>query len=243
MLARAGLGEPDLECGSHWPSHAGTASAMSRAGTEPSQLHNNCSGKHAGMLAFAGHRGMATKGYIDRHHGVQQAVAAVIGDLCGVDADAQPCGIDGCSLPTWALPLHALALGFARFATGEAMTAGRAAACRRIARAVFAHPFMVAGTGRFCTAFMETFPGRAFVKTGAEGVFCGFVPGEGLGFALKVDDGASRASEVAVAALLGGLGTVNPAAAPHLFEPVLLNRRAIGTGTIRPVGPLGDRKR
>jgi L-asparaginase II len=242
MLAKAGLGEPDLECGSHWPSYGPATNAMIRSGTEPCQLHNNCSGKHSGMLAFASHRGIPTKGYVGRDHPVQQAMAAVLKDLCDVDPAGQPCGIDGCSIPTWGLPLRALALGFARFATGHGLSGPRAAACRRIAAAVFAHPFMVAGTGRFCTEFMEAFPARAFVKTGAEGVFCGFVPEQGLGFALKVDDGATRASEAATAALLHRIGAITAAdiaGAPSLFVTPVLTRRGAEAGTIRAVGPLG----
>jgi L-asparaginase II len=242
MLAKAGLGEPDLECGSHWPSYGPAANAMIRSGAEPSQLHNNCSGKHSGMLAFAAHRGIPTKGYVGRDHPVQQAMVAVLKDLCGVDPAGQPCGIDGCSIPTWGMPLRALALGFARFATGQGMGEVRAAACRRIAAAVFAHPFMVAGTGRFCTEFMDAFPARAVVKPCDEGVFSGFVPGEGLGFARKVDDGATRASQVATAALLRRIGAVTAAdiaGAPSLFATPVLTRRGAEAGMIRAVGPLG----
>lgn len=122
------------------------------------------------------------------------------------------------------------------------MSDTRAAACRRIEAAVFAHPFMVAGSGRFCTRFMEAFPARAFVKTGAEGVFCGFVPEQGLGFALKVDDGATRASETATAALLHRIDAVTDAdiaRAPELFTPPILTRKGVEAGVIRAVGPLG----
>lgn len=242
MLAKAGLGEQDLECGSHWPSYGPATNAMVRSGAEPCQLHNNCSGKHSGMLAFAAHSGLRTRGYVDREHPVQQAMAGVLKDLCDVDPVGQPCGVDGCSIPTWGYPLRALALGFARYATGEGMSEARAAACRRIAAAVFAHPFMVAGSGRFCTDLMEAFPSRAFVKGGAEGVYCGFVPDQGVGFALKVDDGATRASESATAALLRKIGAISAAdiaGAPSLFATPVLTRRGVEAGTIRPVGPLG----
>jgi L-asparaginase II len=129
---------------------------------------------------------------------VQRLIAKTMGELCGIDLDAQPCGIDGCSVPTWAIPLRNLAQGFARF------TAPEFAAAQRIIAAVRAHPVMVAGTGDFDTLIMEAVP-RVFVKTGAEGVYCACVPHAGLGIALKIDDGASRASEVAIASVLAGL--------------------------------------
>ncbi len=198
MLRKAGLSEDFYECGAHWPSEPRAARALVEAGERPRPIHNNCSGKHAGMLALAKRLGVEPKGYTRRDHPVQLAVAKALGELCDVDADAVPCGIDGCSVPTWAVPLGNLARGFARLASG-----GRAAG-GRIVQAVRAHPFMVAGTDRFCTRLMQAVP-RAFVKTGAEGVFCGAVPHAGLGIAVKCDDGAGRASEAAMAAILASL--------------------------------------
>jgi L-asparaginase II len=122
-------------------------------------------------------------------HPVQRTIAAALRELCGIDPDAQPCGIDGCSVPTWAMPLEAWARGFARFASGTGLTPERQRAARRIMAAVRNHPFLVAGSDRFCTNLMQAVP-RAFVKTGAEGVFCGAVPHAGFGLAVKCDDGA-----------------------------------------------------
>lgn len=241
MLSRIGLGESDLECGGHWPSHFASSLDLARAGGEPGALHNNCSGKHSGMLALARQIGAPAAGYVEREHMVQKTVASVIDDLCGEVTATAPCGTDGCSVPTWAIPVKNLARGFARFATGDGMGEQRAAACRRIEKAVFAHPFMVAGSGRYCTQFMEAFPGAAFVKTGAEGVFCGLVPSSGLGITVKCDDGASRAAEVIMSAVLRRAGAITDAdteKAPELFVPVLRNRRDIAVGVIRPAGPL-----
>jgi L-asparaginase II len=204
MLAKAGMSEEQYECGPHWPSELAIQHDMVRRHEEPRSIHNNCSGKHAGMLALARHLDASAAGYIRIDHPVQRAVAKVMGELCDIDIDAQPHGIDGCSVPTWAIPLRNLALGFARFGSGAGLDATRAAACRRIIAAVRAHPFMVAGSNRFCTRVMERVP-RAFVKGGAEGVYCGVVPHAGLGIALKCDDGAHRASETAMAALLASL--------------------------------------
>lgn len=204
MLAKAGNAEDLYECGAHWPGETQALYAMIRERKEPGAIHNNCSGKHAGMLALARRLGADPHGYTAISHPVQQAIAKTIGELCDVDVSRQPCGIDGCSVPTWAIPLRQLALGFARFASGTGLTASRQAAAQRIIAAIRAHPFMVAGTGRFCTRLMTEVP-RAFVKTGAEGVFCGCVLHAGIGIALKCDDGASRASEAAMAAVLARL--------------------------------------
>jgi L-asparaginase II len=204
MLAKAGMSEAQYECGAHWPYDVSTQRDLVRHAQEPRPIHNNCSGKHAGMLALARQIGVPVEGYTRIDHPVQRAVARIMSELCDVDVDAQPHGIDGCSVPTWAVPLRNLALGFARFASGATLGESRKAACRRIIAAVRAHPFMVSGTNRFCTRVMQSVP-RAFVKTGAEGVFCGAVPHAGLGIALKCDDGASRASEAAMAAVMASL--------------------------------------
>jgi L-asparaginase II len=157
--------------------------------------------------------------------------------MCDVDADTLPCGIDGCSVPTWAIPLRNMALGFARLASGEGLSAERKAAAARIIAAVRAHPFMVAGTDRFCTRLMTKVP-RAFVKTGAEGVFCGAVPHAGLGIALKCDDGAGRASEAGFAAVLAALDVWTPeekAALASFSHATLKNWRKTEVGEVKAV--------
>jgi L-asparaginase II len=204
MLVKVGMSETQYECGAHWPTDFSAQRDLVRHAQEPSAIHNNCSGKHAGMLALARQIEAPAQGYTRLDHPVQRAVARTMSELCDVDIDAQPHGIDGCSVPTWAVPLRNLALGFARFGSGATLSESRKAACRRIVEAVRAHPFMVAGTNRFCTRLMQAVP-RAFIKTGAEGVFCGAVPHAGLGIALKCDDGATRASESAMAALMASL--------------------------------------
>jgi L-asparaginase II len=198
MLHKAGNDESLYECGAHWPIDIPAQRNLAKQGSDALAVHNNCSGKHAGMLALARQLGADPHDYVKREHPVQRAIAATIGRMCGCDADHQPCGIDGCSVPTWALPIRAMALGFAR------LTDPANAAAARIIAAVRAHPFMVAGTGRFDTDLMKVLP-RVFVKTGAEGVYCGCVPHAGLGIALKCDDGAGRAAEMAMAATLAHL--------------------------------------
>jgi L-asparaginase II len=237
MLAKCGLGPESYECGTHWPGSEEAAHALARSGHEPGPIHNNCSGKHAGMLALALTLGADPHGYTRPEHPVQHAVARVLSDLCDCDMSTAPRAIDGCSVPTWAIPLSGLALGFARFASGEGLGEIRRAAARRIIEAVRAHPFMVGGTGSFCTELMRQVP-RAFVKTGAEGVYCGCVPHAGLGLALKCDDGASRAAEVTTAAVLAGLdawGEGERGALAELTRHILYNRNRFEVGEVRAV--------
>jgi L-asparaginase II len=236
-LARLGLGDGDLECGAHYPSHEPSMRALVAAGETPQNAHNNCSGKHTAMLATARHMDEPTRGYSKIGHPVQQRVIATIAEMSGCDLSDAPVGIDGCSLPNVALPLRGLARAMARFAAPETLEPARAEACRRLAAGIAAHPLMIAGHGRACSAIIAALKGRVTVKTGAEGVFVAAVHEKGLGVALKVADGASRASEVAVIAVLRHLGVVDDATWQGLAEfaaPVLRNRRDLAVGTIRP---------
>ena len=233
MLHAAGLDKSTLQCGSQWPSHSASAAALSAAGDKPSALHNNCSGKHAGFLAVARHNGFLIEGYVKPDHPVQRLVRDVLESLTGAAHLADECGIDGCSIPTYAVPLSALATGFARFGSSRGVAPDRAAAARRIFAAAIAEPFYIAGTGRFCTEAITAMKGEALVKTGAEGVFCGAMPDAGLGIAIKCDDGASRAAETVMANLLLVLGRQDNAALRRWANPPLLNRRNIPIGEIR----------
>jgi len=205
MLAAAGLDASALACGAHWPLHQASARALARTGGTASALHNNCSGKHAGFLCAACAMSADTRGYEAADHPVQRAVKAALEDLTGAAIPDERRAIDGCAVPTWALPLAGLARAFARFGTGQGLAAGRAAAAARLRRACAAKPWFVAGSGRFCTDLMTHFGERVFVKTGAEGVFSGALPEQGLGIAVKCDDGQGRAAEVAIAAVIAGL--------------------------------------
>ncbi|MFM2067910.1 MAG: hypothetical protein RLZZ584_2819, partial [Pseudomonadota bacterium] len=211
LLARLGLDEDVLECGAHAPSHLDSAYALVREGRPFTALNNNCSGKHSGFVCLgcllarqAGAEPRAfMRGYVEPQHPVMREVGAALGAATGVDVERAPRGRDGCSIPTYALPLRALALGFARFATGQGLSAAHAAAALRLRRAVAAEPHMVAGTGRFDTRVMQALGERVFCKVGAEAVYCAALPGRGWGVAIKVDDGTNaRAVEVAMAAVL-----------------------------------------
>ncbi len=236
MLAAAGLDVAALECGTHWPSHQPAALALARAAQTPTALHNNCSGKHAGFICLACAMGVDHHGYVTQSHRVQQEVRAAMENLAGAGLSEDACGTDGCSIPTWAVPLSALALAFARFATGHGLAPERAKAAQRLREACAAKPFFVAGTGRFCTRLMELLGARVLVKTGAEGVFCGALPDQGLGFAVKCDDGAGRAAEVITAALVARflrLGAAEGTALDELVNPKLRNWNGITVGEIR----------
>jgi len=202
MLEKAGRGEKCLECGSHWPTSSSAARALAAAGRAPGPLHNNCSGKHAGFICTAVATGRDPSGYVSPEHSTMRDVTQAVGAVTGINLAGQTPAVDGCSIPTYKMPLRALAAGFARFGTGTRMPEGFAAASARLRRAVAENPVMIAGAGRFDTVVAEALGEAAFVKLGAEGVYCGALPALGLGFALKCDDGAARAAEVATAALL-----------------------------------------
>ncbi len=168
-------------------------------------MHNNCSGKHCGFLSFAHHQGIDPKGYIDHQHPVQQAVNDAMGRMMDLKITDHPMGIDGCSIPTYALPLTNLAMAFARFGTGEQLPDDWQKACHSLYQAMVTEPFYVAGSERHCTKVMQAYGGQVACKTGAEGVFGAAIPHLGLGIALKALDGNSRAAEVALNVLLDHL--------------------------------------
>jgi len=235
MLAKAGLDLSALCCGVHWPLSQSAAHALARTGA-PSALHNNCSGKHAGFLCLACALGTGHADYWRPEHPVQRAVHATLQDLTGAALAEDDRAIDGCSVPTWAVPLEKLALAFAKFGTGERVSADRAQAAARLRRACAQKPWYVAGSGRFCTAIMELLGERVFVKTGAEGVYCAAFPEQGVGVAIKCDDGAGRAAEAIMAALIARhvpLTADEEAALSRFTHPVLRNWNGIEVGRLR----------
>jgi len=199
------MSSAQLECGSHWPLYQPAAIALSQSGVQACSVHNNCSGKHCGFLSFAHHQGIDPKGYIDHQHPVQQAVNDAMGRMMDLKISDHPMGIDGCSIPTYALPLPNLAMAFARFGTGEQLPDDWQKACHSLYQAMVTEPFYVAGSERHCTKVMQAYGGQVACKTGAEGVFGAAIPHLGLGIALKALDGNSRAAEVALNVLLDHL--------------------------------------
>jgi L-asparaginase II len=202
LLTRMGLSAADLECGAHAPTNAVAREALRASGAQPSALHNNCSGKHSGMLSVALAMGVPTAGYVTREHAVQQAVRAAVEAVIGEGLTEGKCGTDGCSIPTFAAPLRAFALGFARMSTGQGISGELASAAQRLFDAATSHPHLVAGTGHADTLLMTAFKGRLMQKVGAEGVQCGAIRDKGWGYALKCDDGNIAASQAMLAGML-----------------------------------------
>lgn len=242
MLARAGQDETALECGTHWSGDERMLIAQARSIEAPNALHNNCSGKHAGFVCTACHTGTRLKGYVGYDHPVQAQIRAVMADLTGAALGTDTCGTDGCSIPTYAIPLRRLAHGFAKMATGTGISAARAKASKRLIEACMAEPFYVAGTKRACTRLMRTAPGRIFAKTGAEGVFCAAIPEQGIAIALKCEDGTTRAAEAMVAATLARFFTDEPELHAALMAQAnrpVKSRIGAEVGAIRVSGELG----
>ncbi|MFL5383440.1 MAG: asparaginase [Longimicrobiaceae bacterium] len=234
ILEKAGVTSEALACGPHPPFDDEAQRLLAEAGLEPGRLHNNCSGKHAGMMVLARARGWDPAGYERPEHPVQQRILSEVARWTRMPVEAIGLATDGCGVPCFALPLRQMALSFAAFAA--AVRAGE-----RGPSVVFAamteHPGMVAGCGRVCTALMRQAHGRLFAKVGAEGVYCVGVPGAELGIALKVEDGAARAVAPAILGVLRELDLISEDdyGALHSFAYAeLLNTRGEPVGQIRP---------
>jgi L-asparaginase II len=244
MLDRIGLSESDLLCGPQIPYSEPVARQLDREGRAPSQLHNNCSGKHTGMLATAVHRGLSLEDYVNPAHPIQRAIVGAFVRLTGLD-DTLPTAIDGCSAPTFGVPLRSIAIAFARLANpagAEGMDPTTAEASKRLVSAMIAHPEMIGGTqGRFDTDLLRASHGKLVCKVGAEAVYSvGVLPCEryprGLGIAIKVDDGSYRGMGPAVIETLAQLSVLDEAEIGELasyHRPNVDNRRSLVVGEIR----------
>ncbi|MDG1500249.1 MAG: asparaginase [Planctomycetota bacterium] len=210
LLGRLGLDSGHLLCGATAPGDPNVRRQLFASGESPSALHHNCSGKHAAFLALAAHLGDAPASYLDPASAGQAAVRGAMVDMCDLlDGDWET-AIDGCSAPTFRLPLHKLALGLARVANPDDLTAARREACNSLTAAVAAHPELVAGNHkRLCTALSRVTGGRLFPKVGAEAIYVIGVRGADRGLALKVDDGNLVAMNRIVLGLLEKLKLVS----------------------------------
>ena len=205
MLRKAGSTPSQLECGTHRPFDEASSRDLDARGMPATPLHNNCSGKHAGFLCVARALDTDPTGYTESEHPVMREVRRALAATTGVSHDAGNRGTDGCSIPTFAIPLLAVATGFARLGTGTGLSDTLARAAARIRAAVAAYPECMAGAGRFDTLVNAAGGGTILCKCGAEGTGAAALPTLGLGIAVKIDDGASRAVEVVMATLLGSL--------------------------------------
>ena len=242
-LRRLGLNGEHLVCGPHSPLDPVAAADLLARGDPPNRLHNNCSGKHAGFLTLARHLGVPADGYGDPRHPVQRRVLGVLAGMTGADAEHAVIAVDGCGVPVMAMSLRELARGFSRLADPGRLPAMRSAAVRRVCEAMTSHPLLIGGSGRFDTVVTEAGRGAVLTKGGAEGVACAALPGLGLGIAVKIDDGAKRAAEAALAALLlrfTGANGVLRQALKGFDTVVLRNTCGEEVGLIRPVAGWPD---
>jgi L-asparaginase II len=251
ILHRLGLEESALLCGSHQPYSEQSARLLELNGLQATQLHNNCSGKHAGMLAVAVHLGSSTRDYVALEHPVQQSIIKVLSQLTDFREEI-PAAIDGCSAPTFGVPLNSLAVAFARLAAYgvyEPFDETTSAALRRIVEAMTSFPEMVGGTsGRFDTELLRVAGGKLICKVGAEAVYSvGVLPcpryPRGLGIAVKVEDGAYRGMTPAVLETLRQLGVLEETEISQLVayhKPSIDNRRGVRVGQVRAVFQLED---
>lgn len=229
-LAGMNLGESNLRCGCHMPWDADEKRRLICSDHVPDQLHNNCSGKHAGFLTWV-HHAKAGPEYVDPDHPLQRAIRQTTAEV----AQEEPAGfgIDGCSAPNFAGSITGLARSMAAFAQPGGDARGKA--MTRLVNAMRNHPELVAGEGRACTELMRAMNGRVAVKTGAEAVFIAIVPDRKLGVAVKIEDGGTRAAEAAITALLIHLDVLDkdhPVVARLLSGPHR-NWRGMETGRLR----------
>ncbi len=238
ILQRLGLNPSVLQCGSHPPLHRPTAQALAQSGQPPSPLHHTCAGKHAAMLTLCVHHGWPIADYLEPHHPVQQLIHQTVAEAGGLTPPDVPVAVDGCSAPVFYLPLWRIAWAFARLAVAPPDTP-----LGQLLAACLAHPRLIAGDGRIETILMQALPQRLFAKTGAEGGFALALPTEGLGVALKIEDGAGRALNPAIIEVLSQLAVLPPELPPQLSslqQPVILNHRKQTVGLIRPAFKLAD---
>jgi len=236
LLGKAGLPPSVLGCGTHPPACPRASAELARSGAGPEVLHNNCSGKHTGMVLTALHMGAPVETYLDPAHPLQVENRRNVALFAGMDpADIRIC-VDGCSAPNFGLPLENQAAAFARLATPDAsIPPALAAAARRVVAAMMAHPRMVAWQGEGDAALMGAAPGKIVSKLGAEGVQGVGVPGRGIGIALKVEDGSARPRLPVTVALLRAAGILTDAEAAAVGPPAALplrNHRGIEVGAM-----------
>ena len=236
-LGDLGMSESDLRCGPQMPDDLEARVRMNKTDEKPCQIHNNCSGKHAGFLTLNKHLDGSAE-YIDPDHPVQKASLAALEETSGVESVGY--GIDGCSAPNFATTLYGLAKAMAFFANAKGGSNTRETAAVTLREAMMKHPDLVAGEGRACTGIMRELNGTGTVKTGAEGVFTAILPDLGLGVALKIEDGTTIAAQCAIVAILVKLGALeaNAPSANKWMTPIVRSRLGLEAGAIKPAAAL-----
>ena len=235
MLTDIGLEEGDLACGPHDPLSARGVKLMRETGSRAGRLHNNCSGKHAAMLARAFTSGWASQGYEAEDHPVQQSISAAVAEWTGIPSGKLIRSTDGCGVVVFGLPLESMARAYSRL--GIAAKRGEEVPAR-IIDAIRTHPFLYGGTDRFDSVLIEETDGAIIAKVGAEGVHSAVVVDSGIGLAVKVEDGAQRAQYAAVLRLLQHVGALPdrlPSRLEEFIRRPVRNTRGVVVGHIRPI--------
>jgi L-asparaginase II len=237
ILSKLGLASEHLQCGSHEPFHEPTTLSMRSNRVAPTSLHNNCSGKHSGMLALAVHRQTPHDNYLSIDHPVQQLMLQAVSEMSGVAKDDIALGIDGCGVPVFGMGIDRLATAYAKLGQPQGLSEARATACQTIIKAIRQHPYYLAGSDRFDTQLIEATQGRIVGKMGAEGLFAMTAPESGLGIVIKVEDGNQRALYPAAVEALQQLGLLTPSelkALSSFHSPKIHNWQKTEVGHIRP---------
>ena len=236
ILNKIGLDESALQCGTHLPYNEVAAHALIRAGEKPTPIYNNCSGKHAGILALCKVIGADISTYLEVSNPAEQYILNFCARMSDDDPATWPLGVDGCGIPVYATSLRRAALAFARFASLEGLHSRDAMALLVVRDAMVSHPEYVSGTGELDTRLMQTAAGSVACKAGAEGVHGVAAMPQRAGFVSKVIDGTSRARAPVTMAALRALGTLTEEQATELraFEhPIVYNRAGRRVGEIR----------
>ena len=224
-LERIGLSMINLGCGAQQPTSTQARRYLVKNNIAPSPLYHNCSGKHAGFLSTAWHCKEPLEGYLEKNHPVQLRIKQLLSEMTLDNIDVSPVAKDGCGAPIFGISLRGLALAMACYGTGRGLPDARVNAAKKLYKAMTAQPFMVAGTDRWDTETMILSGSRLIVKGGAEGVYSGCIPDQGIGIALKIDDGGRRAAETMMGLLLDRFGKLNPSISLKLnalsFPPIL----------------------
>lgn len=235
LLARIGLSAADLRCGYHEPLDPGSRERLADHPEERTALYNNCSGKHAAMLALARFEGWSTHDYQRLDHPVQRLMRETFADVTGLSPGSIPVAVDGCSVAVFGVPLERMALAYARLGAASAEGSPRERSLARIREAMRTFPVAVGGAQRFSTALMAACDGRIVAKGGAEGLECLAVPEAGLGVAVKCEDGQERAVAPAVLALLEHAGAIREDELERLAawrRPVVRNHAGLEVGAV-----------
>jgi L-asparaginase II len=236
-LNRLGLNEDHLACGAVLPEDTESAHQILASGQQGCRIHHNCSGKHTGFLTTALHLDLTLDNYHLLDHPLQQLSLDTLSDLADVDLKQYPMGIDGCGLPAHTMPLLQLGHAMARFANPVDLSDFRAQAIYRLHEAITNEPLYIAGRGSVVSEVNDVTCGKVLAKTGAEGIITAALPEQGLGIALKIADGSSRARSVALLAILDHLKALTDEEKNKLqghISPKIINSRSLVVGEVRP---------